>query len=134
MISLHIVTFNIIELASPMPWASGYDAWLQSMGSQVRISVGSAQAGWPGRYITVRRYAGLSIYRSKERPLGTIYKVKVKSYQSPVSIFYVMTREIHNLDPQPHRHCMLAPRASAPRVTLCSLGKYWSRDFFSERG
>ena len=40
------------------------------------------------------------------------------------------TREIHNLDPQPHRHCMLAPTASAPRVTRCSLGKYWSRDFF----
>ena len=29
---------------------------------------------------------------------------------------------------------MLAPRASAPRVTRCSLGKYWSRVFFSERG
>ena len=29
---------------------------------------------------------------------------------------------------------MLAPRAFAPRVTRCSLGKYWSRDFFSERG
>ena len=42
------------------------------------------------------------------------------------------TREIHNLDPQPHRHCMLAPRASAPRVMRCSLGKYWSRDFFQK--
>ena len=42
-------------------------------------------------------------------------------------------REIHNLDPQPHRHCMLAPRAFAPRVTRCSLGKYWSRDFFRKR-
>ena len=41
-------------------------------------------------------------------------------------------REIHNLDPQPHRHCMLAPRASAPQVTRCSLGKYWSRDFFQK--
>ena len=27
---------------------------------------------------------------------------------------------------------MLAPRASAPRVTRCSLGKYWSRDFFQK--
>ena len=27
---------------------------------------------------------------------------------------------------------MLAPRASAPRVTWCSLGKYWSRDFFQK--
>ena len=43
-----------------------------------------------------------------------------------------MNREIHNLDPQPHRHCMLAPRSSAPRVTRCSLGKYWSRDFFQK--
>ena len=29
---------------------------------------------------------------------------------------------------------MLASTASAPQVTRCSLGKYWSRDFFSERG
>ena len=41
-------------------------------------------------------------------------------------------REIHNLDPQPHRHCMLASRASALRVTRCSLGKYWSHDFFQK--
>ena len=39
-------------------------------------------------------------------------------------------REIHPLDPQPHRHSMLVPRVCAPRVTRCSLGKYWSRDWF----
>ena len=38
-----------------------------------------------------------------------------------------MSREIHNLDPQPHRHGMLAPKPSAPRVTRCRLGKYWLR-------
>ena len=27
---------------------------------------------------------------------------------------------------------MLAPRPSAPRVTWCSLGKYWSRDLFQK--
>ena len=27
---------------------------------------------------------------------------------------------------------MIAPRACAPRVTRCSLGKYWSRDFFQK--
>ena len=42
------------------------------------------------------------------------------------------TREIHPLDPQPHRHRMLVPRVCAPRVTRCSLGKYWSRDFFQQ--
>ena len=42
------------------------------------------------------------------------------------------TREIHPLDPQPHRHSMLVPRVCAPRVTRCSLGKYWSRDFFQQ--
>ena len=42
------------------------------------------------------------------------------------------SREIHNLDPQPHRHCMLASTASAPRVTRCSLGLYWSRYFFQK--
>ena len=41
-----------------------------------------------------------------------------------------MIRKIHNLDPQPHRHGMLVPKPSAPRVTRCRLGKYWSRDFF----
>ena len=43
-----------------------------------------------------------------------------------------MIREIHNLDPQPHRHGMLAPKPSAPRVTRCHLGKYWSHDFFQK--
>ena len=42
-------------------------------------------------------------------------------------------REIHPLDPQPHRHSMLVPRVCAPRVTQCSLGKYWSRDFFQKK-
>ena len=40
------------------------------------------------------------------------------------------TREIHPLDPQPHRHSMLVPTVCAPRFTRCSLGKYWSRDWF----
>ena len=41
-------------------------------------------------------------------------------------------REIHPLDPQRHRHSMLVPRVCAPRVTRCSLGKYWSRDLFQK--
>ena len=41
-------------------------------------------------------------------------------------------REIHHLDPQPHRHSMLVPRVCVPRVTRYSLGKYWSRDFFQQ--
>ena len=27
---------------------------------------------------------------------------------------------------------MLVPQVCAPRVTRCSLGKYWSRDFFQK--
>ena len=42
------------------------------------------------------------------------------------------TREIHPLDPQPHRYCMLASTASAPRVMRCSRGLYWSRDLCSK--
>ena len=42
------------------------------------------------------------------------------------------TREIHPLDLQRHRHSMLVPRVCAPRVTRCSLGKYWSRDLFQK--
>ena len=41
-----------------------------------------------------------------------------------------VVREIHPLDPQPHRHSMLVPTVCAPRVMRCSLGKYWSRDWF----
>ena len=44
-----------------------------------------------------------------------------------------LSREIHPLDPQPHRHSMLVTRVCAPRVTRCSLGKYWSRDFFQKK-
>ena len=39
------------------PWPSGYDAWLPSVSSQVRVS----QAGWPGRCINVWRCRGLSM-------------------------------------------------------------------------
>ena len=42
-------------------------------------------------------------------------------------------REIHNLDPQPHRHGMLAPKPSAPRVTRCRLGSIGHVIFFRER-
>ena len=45
---------------------------------------------------------------------------------------FIDTREIHNLDPQPHRYCMLASTASAPRVTRWSLGLYWSHDLCSK--
>ena len=38
-------------------------------------------------------------------------------------VFYIgSNREIHPLEPQRHRHSMLAPRVCAPRVTRCSLG------------
>ena len=43
-----------------------------------------------------------------------------------------LTREIHPLDPQPHRYCMLASTASAPQVMRCSLGLFWSRDLCSK--
>ena len=36
--------------------------------------------------------------------------------------YLVGTREIHPLEPQRHRHSMLAPRVCAPRVTQCGLG------------
>ena len=53
-------------------------------------------------------------------------------FEDEFCVCLYFTREIHNLDPQPHRHCMLAPRPSPPQVTRCSLGKYWSRDFFQK--
>ena len=46
---------------------------------------------------------------------------------SKIFAFFSLSREIHNLDLQPHRYCTLASTASAPRVTRCSLGLYWSR-------
>ena len=62
------------------------------------------------------------------------YFVISKSMTRPGNTYQVYSnREIHPLDPQPHRHSMLVPRVCAPQVTRCSLGKYWSRDFF-QRG
>ena len=57
-----------------------------------------------------------------------------KSMFSCITLCYRLShdREIHPLDPQPHRYCMLASTASAPRVTRYSLGLYWSRDLFSK--
>ena len=49
-----------------------------------------------------------------------------------IKIFVHVVREIHPLDPQPHRHSMRVPRVCAPRVMRCSLGKYWSRDVFQQ--
>ena len=47
-------------------------------------------------------------------------------WSSHDSLVYV-TREIHPLEPQRHRHSMLAPMVCAPRVTRCSLGHViWS--------
>ena len=49
-----------------------------------------------------------------------------------ILIIVSFVREIHSLDPQPHRHSMLVPRVCAPRVTRSSLGKYWSHDWFRD--
>ena len=42
---------------------SGCDAWLPNLSLQVRVhcSAGSPQAGWPGRYVNVRRCGGQSM-------------------------------------------------------------------------
>ena len=55
---------------------------------------------------------------------------EVSSLRLEFRYLFHFYREIHPLDPQPHRHSMLVPRVCAPRVTRCSLGKYWSRDWF----
>ena len=64
-------------------------------------------------------------------------RAKKKSAQAPkrrheAILSLPEPREIHPLDPQPHRYCMLASTASTPRVTHCSLGLYWSRDLCSK--
>ena len=56
----------------------------------------------------------------------------VKSREFVLGFSLVSSREIHNLVPQPHRYCVLASTASAPRVTRCSLGLYRSRDLCSK--
>ena len=62
----------------------------------------------------------IEIFQLGERP----WQYKMRSLRK--------TREIHPLDLQAHRYCMLASTASAPRVTRCSLGFYWSRDLCSK--
>ena len=59
---------------------------------------------------------------------ATIYKIVrfPKSVGEEKKFFITLLlngfREIHPLEPQRHRHSMLAPRVCAPRVTRCSLG------------
>ena len=59
--------FNVFLTRKPFgqylrdpPWPSGYDAWLPSVSSQVRVPL-DPQAGWPGRYINVWCCGGLSM-------------------------------------------------------------------------
>ena len=56
---------------------------------------------------------------------GSRIHLKYLSKQSSDKLICI--REIHPLEPQRHRHSMLAPRVCAPRVTRCSLGHViWS--------
>ena len=73
------------------------------------------------------RDPGQCLHGRLERPLGVKCTNKGSALRQRV-----LTREIHPLDPQPHRYCMLASTASAHRVTRCSLGLYWSRDLCSK--
>ena len=49
-----------------MPWPSG--AWLQSMSSQVRVSV-----GWPGRCMNVLHLGALSMVLQLKEPLELFF-------------------------------------------------------------
>ena len=48
---------------------------------------------------------------------GLGYSIPMTKHRNLHSFMPGMTREIHPLDPQPHRHSMLVPSVCAPRVT-----------------
>ena len=82
-------------------------------------------------YIYVYIYIYIYIYTLTHTNTYTVTSYLVVLGMSELKV--VLNREIHPLDPQPHRHSILVPRVCAPRVTRCRLGKYWSRDFFRKR-
>ena len=59
------------------PWPSGYDTRLPSESLWVRVRFVPILAGWPGRFINVRRCGGLSIVLLQLKdPLGVFVKIR----------------------------------------------------------
>ena len=74
---------------TPMrPWPSGYNAWLTSVRSSVRVSAESSQTSWPGRFIDMLICGGLYMVLLKQKdPLELFVKRRVLF---PVSSFYLV--------------------------------------------
>ena len=51
--------YNCLCIRYTARLSSCYDAWIPCVRYQVSVSAGSPQAGWPRRYIHVRRCGGL---------------------------------------------------------------------------
>ena len=66
----HYVIASIIQ--RDPPWPSGYDAWLPSVRSQVRVSVGSLSGLAWSLYKRVAFWRTVYGPSATERPLGTI--------------------------------------------------------------
>ena len=54
------------------PWPSGYDAWLPSVSSQVRVSAGSPRGLAWSLYKCAALWRTAYVPSATERPLGTI--------------------------------------------------------------
>ena len=73
-------------MAMPLSWPSGYDAWLASVSSQVRVSAGSRS------WLAWSLYKCAALFRAvfgpsaTEKPQGTIHEEKGISSRSWVSI------------------------------------------------
>ena len=75
--------------------------------------------------ITVMHKISLAIFRQNHSDRRNICCKMTKhflKYSLTLMLFISIIREIHPLEPQRHRHSMLAPRVCAPRVMRCSLG------------
>ena len=64
------------------PWSSGYDAWLSSVSSQVRVSAGSpSRLAW-SLYKCAALWRAVYGPSATERPLGTIREEKRSGFLS----------------------------------------------------
>ena len=68
------------------PWPSGYDAWLPSVSSQVRVSAGSLSGLAWSLYKCAALWRTVYGPSATERPLGTICEEKGISSRFRVSI------------------------------------------------
>ena len=71
-IKVRMITMKVNSVTRDPPWPSGYDAWLPSLSSQVRVSAGSPSGLDWSLYKCSALWRAVYGLSATERPLGTI--------------------------------------------------------------